>query len=130
MKRAMAMGLVVVVLMMAAALPVFADDPLPIYYVKGTYKGECQDGSLQCPFPNAEAAIAAGQRQICEDNKFEVHVWNDAQEKYERKFVETGARQLPKPGTPLSRSAVILMVGLLGVLFVLLALRLRRSSAR
>jgi hypothetical protein len=129
-KRGIAVGLVVAVLLVAVALPVFAQDPLPIYYVNSTKTGGCQDGSLQCPYESIKKAVEAGKAEICITNEFEVHVWNAAQEKYLPERVVSGTRPVPGAGLPLSRSAVILMIALLGALFVLVALRMRRAKAR
>jgi hypothetical protein len=129
-KRAMAIGLVVVVLIVAVALPVFADDPLPIYYVNESNKGGCQDGSLQCPYESVKKAIQAGKAEICINNEFEVHLWDADKREYVPDQVVAGTRPIPGAGLPLSRAAVILMIALLGAVFVLIALLMRRTELR
>ncbi len=126
MNKAYVFSILIALLVLMSAIPVYADEA-DIYYVRLDHTG-CEDGSEECPYNTLNEAISKGHEQVCEGRTFEVHLWNSDALQYEYHDTYTGQKPIPPMGLPIASSLLILLIAIGGLSLLVLALRLRSKS--
>jgi len=129
MKKMMVISVLVALVLLLSTTTAYAQDEVPIYYVRLGYTG-CQDGSQECPYSTIATALDKGQREVCEGRAFEIHVWNSNTSEYEYYDTRPGVKPIPGTGLPIATPLLILLIALTGLLLLILAFRTRYKTAR